>query len=104
MAAQNMVNIVRGHLLRQERPLYLQPIDEDNRYPWVEKVDSAAVKIDCTIEASSSSSGSSTKSTTQVDLRSPRAPVKRKRVEEEEETMEEMVRAGKGTRRQGRNE
>ncbi|KAF9089214.1 hypothetical protein BGX27_002542 [Mortierella sp. AM989] len=36
MAGHNMVNIVQGHLLHQQRPLYLQPVDENGHYPWME--------------------------------------------------------------------
>ncbi|KAF9903119.1 hypothetical protein EC991_004145 [Linnemannia zychae] len=41
LAAHNMCNIVKSHLLIQERPDYLQPIDEDGNMPW-KKNDSAA--------------------------------------------------------------
>lgn len=36
MAGHNMCNIVKTHLLTQTRPLYLQPIDEEGHYPWME--------------------------------------------------------------------
>lgn len=36
MAAENMSNVVQGYLLKQERPLYLQPKTADGKYPWVE--------------------------------------------------------------------
>ncbi|KAI7832855.1 hypothetical protein BC939DRAFT_9100 [Gamsiella multidivaricata] len=36
MAAENISRIVRGHLEKQERPLYLQPRTADGRYPWQE--------------------------------------------------------------------
>ncbi|KAK3821501.1 MAG: hypothetical protein J3Q66DRAFT_333459 [Benniella sp.] len=36
LGAQNIVNAVRGQLLDQERPLYLHPVDQDGRYPWLE--------------------------------------------------------------------
>ena len=35
MAAHNMVIAIQGHLLHQKRPLYLQPVDEQGRYPWM---------------------------------------------------------------------
>ena len=35
MAAHNMVIAVQGHLLHQQRPLHLQPVDEQGRYPWM---------------------------------------------------------------------
>ncbi|KAF9990403.1 hypothetical protein BGZ75_001885, partial [Mortierella antarctica] len=35
MAGHNIGNIVRSHLLYQQRPLYLQPRDEAGKYPWM---------------------------------------------------------------------
>ena len=35
MAAHNMVNAAQGHLLLQQRPLYLQEVDENGHYPWM---------------------------------------------------------------------
>ncbi|GJJ71646.1 hypothetical protein EMPS_03996 [Entomortierella parvispora] len=35
MAGYNMVNAVQGCLLHQQRPLYLQPVNEHGRYPWM---------------------------------------------------------------------
>jgi len=35
MAAHNICNIVKGHLAKQERPLYLQPVDSNGAYPWM---------------------------------------------------------------------
>ncbi|KAF8927327.1 hypothetical protein BGZ58_010477 [Dissophora ornata] len=35
MAAENMSNIVRGHLVYQQRPLYLQPRAAGGTYPWM---------------------------------------------------------------------
>ncbi|KAF9333558.1 hypothetical protein BGZ91_011201, partial [Linnemannia elongata] len=34
MAAENMSKVAPGHLARQERPEYLQPIHADGSYPW----------------------------------------------------------------------
>jgi len=34
MAAHNMCNVIRGHLLHQQRPHYLQPYDKDGNYIW----------------------------------------------------------------------
>ncbi|KAF9943841.1 hypothetical protein BGZ65_000123, partial [Modicella reniformis] len=34
IAAENMCNIIRGYLLDQKRPRYLQPVDENKNYPW----------------------------------------------------------------------
>ncbi|KAI8351750.1 hypothetical protein B0O80DRAFT_500105 [Mortierella sp. GBAus27b] len=36
MAGHNICNVVQGHLLEQQRPLYLQPIDKNGFYPWME--------------------------------------------------------------------
>ena len=37
MAGHNICNVIRGHLLKQERPRYLQPKDIDGNYPWEEE-------------------------------------------------------------------
>ncbi|KAF9080875.1 hypothetical protein BGX29_004927, partial [Mortierella sp. GBA35] len=29
-------NVVRGHLLEQQRPLYFQSVDADGNYPWMQ--------------------------------------------------------------------
>jgi len=34
MAGHNMANIVQGHLLTQQRPRYLQPMDAEGKHPW----------------------------------------------------------------------
>ncbi|GJJ67737.1 hypothetical protein EMPS_00083 [Entomortierella parvispora] len=34
MAGHNMANIVRSHLVSQQRPKYLQPVDVNGEYPW----------------------------------------------------------------------
>ncbi|KAF8931278.1 hypothetical protein BGZ58_007727 [Dissophora ornata] len=36
MAGHNICNVILGHLEHQQRPLYLQPVDVDNNYPWME--------------------------------------------------------------------
>ncbi|KAG9060910.1 hypothetical protein KI688_007867 [Linnemannia hyalina] len=36
MAGHNMCNAIRGHLLEQQRPLYLQPQGSDENYPWMQ--------------------------------------------------------------------
>jgi hypothetical protein len=36
MASENMNNVIKGHLIRQQRPLYLQPRREDGSYPWMD--------------------------------------------------------------------
>ncbi|KAF8939804.1 hypothetical protein BGZ58_008636, partial [Dissophora ornata] len=33
----NMANVVQGHLLKQERLDYLQPMAQDGSFPWKEK-------------------------------------------------------------------
>ncbi|KAG0273532.1 hypothetical protein BGZ95_010663 [Linnemannia exigua] len=53
MAGHNMCDIVMTHLLAQARPLYLQPVDDDGHYPWMEVGESK--RID-TISSSSLSS------------------------------------------------
>lgn len=63
MAAQNMVNAVRGHLIHQQRPLYLQPVNENGEYPWEkqENVGSAEDKASqLTVELKCGSSSAST--------------------------------------------
>ncbi|KAF9202300.1 hypothetical protein BGZ49_007506 [Haplosporangium sp. Z 27] len=35
MAGHNICNVVRGYLLYQQRPRYLQPVDENGNYPWM---------------------------------------------------------------------
>ncbi|KAG0312601.1 hypothetical protein BG000_006183, partial [Podila horticola] len=34
MAGHNICNAVQGHLLKQQRPRYLQPKDVNGHYPW----------------------------------------------------------------------
>lgn len=34
MAAHNLVNILKSHATKQERPLYLQPMDNEGNYLW----------------------------------------------------------------------
>ncbi|KAG0303305.1 hypothetical protein BGZ98_006802 [Dissophora globulifera] len=36
MAGQNICNVVLGHLIDQQRPLYLQPQDAEGNYPWMQ--------------------------------------------------------------------
>ncbi|KAF9982287.1 hypothetical protein BGZ65_003029, partial [Modicella reniformis] len=68
MAAHNMCNAIRGHLLHQTRPLYLQPVDKDGNYPWMKDTDAAvssgigssAVQQDHDVNIASSSGSSST--------------------------------------------
>ncbi|KAF9181646.1 hypothetical protein BGZ51_005279 [Haplosporangium sp. Z 767] len=36
MTGHNIANIVRHHLVHQQRPLYLQSIDSQERYPWMD--------------------------------------------------------------------
>jgi hypothetical protein len=37
MAGHNICNVVRGHLFHQERPLYLQPVDEKGNHPLMSR-------------------------------------------------------------------
>ncbi|KAF9382477.1 hypothetical protein CPC16_009322 [Podila verticillata] len=37
MAAENMANIARGYLEKQERPEYLQPVAKDGSLPWMKR-------------------------------------------------------------------
>ncbi|KAG0322546.1 hypothetical protein BGZ99_003262 [Dissophora globulifera] len=39
MAGHNIVNIARNQVEKQERPLYLHPVDKDGKYPWLERGD-----------------------------------------------------------------
>ncbi|KAI1300412.1 hypothetical protein EDD11_006202 [Mortierella claussenii] len=36
-ATHNMCNVIRGHLLQQQRPLHLQPKDVNGNYPWLKQ-------------------------------------------------------------------
>ncbi|KAG9071286.1 hypothetical protein KI688_005497 [Linnemannia hyalina] len=36
MASKNMNNAIKGHLIHQQRPLYLQPQRRDGTYPWMD--------------------------------------------------------------------
>ncbi|KAG0254341.1 hypothetical protein DFQ27_006905 [Actinomortierella ambigua] len=37
MGGHNMANILRSHVEKQERPLYLHPVDKDGHFPWLER-------------------------------------------------------------------
>lgn len=37
-----MVKILRAQVEKQERPLYLQPVDQDGNYPWKKSEDESA--------------------------------------------------------------
>jgi len=37
MAGQNICNVLRSHVKKQERPDYLQPVDEYGNFPWKDK-------------------------------------------------------------------
>ncbi|KAF9339591.1 hypothetical protein BGX26_009265, partial [Mortierella sp. AD094] len=70
-----MVNAVQGHLLHQQRPLYLQPVDEDGHYPWMESenAEHAEDEVNQSIEETSvSCSSTSTYVNLQVDENGPR--------------------------------
>jgi len=49
MAGHNMCNIVQGHLLEQQRPLYLQPVTKNGVYPWMKDLSSSEVKREAPI-------------------------------------------------------
>ncbi|KAG0367047.1 hypothetical protein BGZ54_004500 [Gamsiella multidivaricata] len=34
MSGHNICNVIRGYLLHQRRPAYLQPVDDSGNYPW----------------------------------------------------------------------
>ncbi|KAF9354759.1 hypothetical protein BGX34_010837, partial [Mortierella sp. NVP85] len=34
LAGHNMARIAQSYLIRQKRPLYLQPVDQNGNYPW----------------------------------------------------------------------
>ncbi|KAF9159008.1 hypothetical protein BGX21_003433, partial [Mortierella sp. AD011] len=57
MAGHNICNVVRGHLLHQQRPRYLQPRDENGGYPW--EVTTSERESGRSSSGSSSGSGSS---------------------------------------------
>ncbi|KAI8601276.1 hypothetical protein EDD21DRAFT_404594, partial [Dissophora ornata] len=50
MAGHNMCNAIRGHLLNQQRPLYLQPKDIDGTYPWMQNASPGGVKRKAPVE------------------------------------------------------
>ncbi|KAG9065426.1 hypothetical protein KI688_002751 [Linnemannia hyalina] len=56
MAAENMANIVRGYLEKQERPEYLHPVAADGSLPWMAKAGAGP--------ATSSTAASSSSNTT----------------------------------------
>ncbi|KAF9930956.1 hypothetical protein FBU30_011065, partial [Linnemannia zychae] len=74
MAGHNICNIVRGHLVNQQRPLYLQPVDDKGRYPWMR-----AYSQSSSASSSSQSSGSSsTRTSSSPTSRSSASGRKRK--------------------------
>ncbi|KAG0018917.1 hypothetical protein BGZ82_000306 [Podila clonocystis] len=44
MAGHNICNAVQGHLLKQQRPRYLQPKDINGHYPWEDSRRSVTIK------------------------------------------------------------
>ncbi|KAG0272933.1 small nuclear RNA activating complex, polypeptide 3 [Linnemannia exigua] len=42
-AGHNMCDIVKTHLLTRTRPLYLQPVDDEGHYPWMEGGESSRI-------------------------------------------------------------
>ncbi|KAG0241900.1 hypothetical protein BGX31_000757, partial [Mortierella sp. GBA43] len=72
MAANNIVNILRGHVEHQQRPLYLHPVDKDGHYPWLERGENNTVQPgDRLQQASGSSSGAGKRKTTDGDTDKP---------------------------------
>ncbi|KAF9131324.1 hypothetical protein BGW39_001935 [Mortierella sp. 14UC] len=61
MAGENMANIVRGYLEKQQRPEYLQPVAPDGSLPWMA---STAAGSSAPSNTTSGSSGSGSTSTT----------------------------------------
>lgn len=49
MAGHNMCNIVQGHLLEQQRSLYLQPVTKDGIYPWMRDLTNSEAKQEAPI-------------------------------------------------------
>ncbi|KAG0336916.1 hypothetical protein BG004_007858, partial [Podila humilis] len=37
MAGHDIVNILKSHVEKQERSLYLQPVDKDGNHLWLER-------------------------------------------------------------------
>jgi hypothetical protein len=64
MAAENMCRIVQGYLMKQERPLYLQPVTEAGRYPWM--APSAAGDGPSTIVSSCSTTATNSSASTKT--------------------------------------
>ncbi|OAQ22580.1 hypothetical protein K457DRAFT_295811 [Linnemannia elongata AG-77] len=55
MAAENMCKIALGHLVRHERPDYLQPINADGTYPWKASSDEGSSTTSSSVAISSTS-------------------------------------------------
>ncbi|KAG0211194.1 hypothetical protein BGX28_008374 [Mortierella sp. GBA30] len=65
MAGNNIANVVQGHLLHQQRPLYLQPVDGNGHYPWMQAMSSSSSSSNS--GGSSSNGGSSSSSNSNDD-------------------------------------
>ncbi|KAG0251977.1 hypothetical protein BG011_007278 [Mortierella polycephala] len=70
MAAHNMCNVVHDHLLRQQRPLYLQPTDNKGWYPWMQgsssQTDGGGNSISNNISSNISTSTSTSTNTSNI--------------------------------------
>ncbi|KAG9062117.1 hypothetical protein KI688_006843 [Linnemannia hyalina] len=63
MAAENMTNLIQGHLVDQQRPKYLQPAAADGSYPWMASPGSGSSTSSGGIEALSITTSSSSTNT-----------------------------------------
>jgi hypothetical protein len=61
LAGHNMCNIIQGHLLDQERPLYLQPVYADGTLVWAQNKGKNNVKDQDLPDESENASQSPTK-------------------------------------------
>ncbi|KAK3827375.1 MAG: hypothetical protein J3R72DRAFT_457060 [Linnemannia gamsii] len=75
MAGHNMSNIIKTHLLAQTRPLYLQPVDDEGHYPWME--DGESSRIDTGSSCSLPSKDKAKAVEKAVDLKPTVGPVQR---------------------------
>jgi len=80
MAGHNMCNAIRGHLMEQQRPKYLQPIDAAGRYPWMQEdtASTSGSSTDPSPSASGPNSGGTSRGGTSSGNQQPR-PKKQRR-------------------------
>ncbi|KAG9060844.1 hypothetical protein KI688_007913 [Linnemannia hyalina] len=62
MAAENMANLVRGYLEKQQRPEYLQPVTPDGSFPWMASAGAGSRTLSNTTPGSGSSGSTTTTS------------------------------------------